>query len=112
MKTVEFKRVEFDEGEAFSWKATLQDFMKSPMWGQKHPLEGVKDIKLALKVQEVLDAEGLTADDEVIDYICDMAAAIPFMPGAKQDRLKAIIEFKEYFADLKKQEGKSFKKVK
>ena len=103
MKKINFKTVSLKDQD-FDYKEMLLSFFKSDGWASSHPIKGPKDVDLAMKVSSAFrgDEDGVTVEDDAADYICGMAAELPFRPGAEEDQLEAIHDFKSYFEEVKK----------
>jgi|SaaInlLV_10m_DNA_3_1039740.scaffolds.fasta_scaffold59237_1 hypothetical protein len=104
MKELAFKKV-----DELDWKELLEGFLSSQEWAKIHPLQTVEDIDMAMDISAVFKADGGTADDKVVDRICEAAIAISFLPTTDEDKLIAIKEFKQYFVDLKATKGEVVK---
>ena len=106
------KTVEFQKEEKFNWLEIIKSYTSSQEWAESHPLRTIEQLDMAIKVSGVFEAKGGTADDDVINYICEAAGALSFIPGGNMEALKKLKDFKVYFKELLSSKGKTLETIK
>jgi len=102
-----------DENRTFDYRKTFRDWLKSQPWMQSHPVKDGESIKLAMKVQNILDdeAEYQIVDGDAADYLAALAEIVVFSPAAPLPVLIEAGEFKEYFEKVKKAKDEKLEKL-
>jgi len=101
------KTVEFQKEEKFNWLEIIKSYTSSQEWAESHPLRTIEQLDMAIKVGAIFEAEGGTADDDVINYICEAAGALTFIPGGNIEALGKLRLFKVYFKELQASKGET-----
>ena len=109
MKQIEFKTIEMAEGkDKFSYRDMLKTFLNSQEWAKNHTLQTVKAIEIEFLVAEAFEDENdvVLVENDAADYFCQLAAELPFLPGATSEGLTVMKDFKVYFEEVKKSDSK------